>query len=171
MLAEFLANLGENAIIVFAVGIGGVAGMTVEHWYAKMQREAWKAKRGYSRKWSPNTNWRSPDKEAFDPAAQLRLVTGAKFKARRLLNASEARLFSAVERAVVEETSDWRVMAQVSLGDQFQTGGPVAGQCQGRSVACHRRCGASSRHCRRPRRNQERSAAKGWRGIYRSRAG
>jgi hypothetical protein len=52
-----------------------------------------------------------------DAADQLRTVMKAEFKPQRLLNKSEARLFKAVDRQVLEARPGWQVMAQVSLGE------------------------------------------------------
>lgn len=53
----------------------------------------------------------------LDAADQLRLVMGAEFKAQRLLNRGEWKVFAAAERAVRDQGLGWRVMAQVSLGE------------------------------------------------------
>ena len=52
-----------------------------------------------------------------DAADQLRTVMQADFKAQRLLNKSEARLFKAIDKMVLSMRPDWQVMAQVSLGE------------------------------------------------------
>ena len=52
-----------------------------------------------------------------DAADQLRTVMKADFKAQRLLNKSEARLFKALDKMVIELRPGWQVMAQVSLGE------------------------------------------------------
>ena len=57
----------------------------------------------------------SPPK--FDAADQLRIVERAVFKPRRLLNRGEQRLFALLERVCAEHAPDWRVMAQVSMGE------------------------------------------------------
>ena len=51
-----------------------------------------------------------------DAADQLRTVMKADFKAQPLLNKSEARLFKAMDKMVIElAPPGWQVMAQVSL--------------------------------------------------------
>jgi hypothetical protein len=51
-------------------------------------------------------------------ADQLRTVMQAEFRPRRLLNKSEARLFRAMDKLVIElAPPGWQVMAQVSLGE------------------------------------------------------
>ena len=52
-----------------------------------------------------------------DAADQFRTVMKADFKAQPLLNKSEARLFRAIDKMVLELRPDWQVMAQVSLGE------------------------------------------------------
>lgn len=52
-----------------------------------------------------------------DRSAQLREVECAQFTARKLLNVGETRVFAALEAACAAEQLDWRVMAQVSLGE------------------------------------------------------
>jgi hypothetical protein len=52
-----------------------------------------------------------------DAADQLRTVMKAEFKAQPLLNKSEARLFRAIDKMVLDMRPDWQVMAQVSLGE------------------------------------------------------
>jgi hypothetical protein len=52
-----------------------------------------------------------------DAAEQLRTVMQAEFKPQRLLNRSEARLFRAIDKMVLELRPNWKVMAQVSLGE------------------------------------------------------
>ncbi|MGB3712538.1 MAG: DUF2726 domain-containing protein [Erythrobacter sp.] len=52
-----------------------------------------------------------------DAADQLRTVMNADFKSRPLLNQPEAKVFKALDEAVVERNPQWQVMAQVSLGE------------------------------------------------------
>ncbi len=52
-----------------------------------------------------------------DPLDQLRVVMGATYEKRRLLSRSEAKVFYAAERAIRDLKLNWRVMAQVSLGE------------------------------------------------------
>ena len=65
-----------------------------------------------------------------DPAQfasdQLAKVMRASFHAKRLMSASEARLFMAVERELKARSLPWRVMAQVSLGEVVRSSDPEA---------------------------------------------
>jgi hypothetical protein len=53
----------------------------------------------------------------------------ADFKPQRLLNKSEARLFSAIDKWVIELRPRWQVMAQVSLGEILKCEDKAAYAC------------------------------------------
>ena len=106
--------------IVFFVGL--LAGIQFEKASAKERRAQWRNKKGWGRggkdKWMPFQP--KPDRlpeKVPDAADQLRTVMKADFKAQRLLNKSEARLFKAIDKQVLEARPGWQVMAQVSLGE------------------------------------------------------
>jgi hypothetical protein len=52
-----------------------------------------------------------------DAAEQLRAVMASTFTAKNILSRTEAGVMRAAERAITEAGLDWRVMAQVSLGE------------------------------------------------------
>lgn len=58
-----------------------------------------------------------PQADVFDGPEQLRIVTDAVFTRKPLMSRAEARVFFAVERAIRAAQLNWRVMAQVSLGE------------------------------------------------------
>jgi hypothetical protein len=64
-----------------------------------------------------------------DAADQLRTVMKAEFKPQRLLNKSEARLFRAIDRQVLEARPGWQVMAQESLGEILRCEDKAAYAC------------------------------------------
>jgi hypothetical protein len=65
-----------------------------------------------------------------DAADQLRTVMRAEFKAQPLLNKSEARLFRAIDKMVIElAPPGWQVMAQVSLGEILRSEDKAAYAC------------------------------------------
>jgi hypothetical protein len=64
-----------------------------------------------------------------DAADQLRIVMHADFKPQSLLNKSEARLFKAVDKQVLEARPGWQVMAQVSLGEILKCEDKAAYAC------------------------------------------
>ena len=107
------SDLGWLLVIIAAAAF--LAGLCGERLRAKLARQAWQKRRwrggeGVSFK----TGARAP---VTDPAEQLRLVMGARFEKRRLLSRSEARVLYAAERAINTADLQWRVMAQVSLGE------------------------------------------------------
>ena len=59
----------------------------------------------------------APHSPAFDTAEQLRVVERAIFRRQKLLNRGEARLLRVLDDACGAIAPDWRVMAQVSLGE------------------------------------------------------
>jgi hypothetical protein len=91
--------------VVIIAAAAFLAGLCGERLRAKLAHQAWQKRRSRS----PST----------DPTEQLRLVMGARFEKRRLLSRSEAHVLYAAERAIKKSAADlnWRVMAQVSLGE------------------------------------------------------
>ena len=61
-----------------------------------------------------NTGKKAPEDFA---AEQLKTVSRAQFASRSLLNRAEAKVFAALDKAVIGRNSGWQVMAQVSLGE------------------------------------------------------
>lgn len=60
---------------------------------------------------------KGPKTQADYAADQLKRVSAAPFMACALLNASEAKVFEALHKAVIARNPQWQVMAQVSLGE------------------------------------------------------
>ena len=103
-----------------------LAGLHFDRLRADLARQAWR-----KRRWGTPQPWRKrrwergqaevPSKTVevpvTDAAEQLRLVMGAEFEKRPLLSRSEAQVLYAAERAVSTADLNWRVMAQVSLGE------------------------------------------------------
>ena len=116
-----------ETVVLFAMFLAGAfVGIQIEKALAKQRRAAWK--RRHSGKWDkrgPNGKPLpfQPKAHALPPkvpdaAAQLRTVMLADFKPQPLLNKSEARLFRAMDKMVIElAPPGWQVMAQVSLGE------------------------------------------------------
>ena len=99
------------ALFAFVVALG-----FLEAKFRNKRQKHWRRRR----EWGGDRNFR-PRHEAVpkvpDAADQLRTVMRADFKAQRLLNKSEARLFKAIDKMVLSLRPDWQVMAQVSLGE------------------------------------------------------
>lgn len=86
-------------LAVFFGAAIGIAGERFRHRWERLERRA---------KFGPPSR---------DASAQLRLVTGSGFRARKLMSKSEARVFYVAERALRSTGSRCRVMAQVNLGE------------------------------------------------------
>lgn len=103
----------SNVILVFIV----VAVVT----FAIGNRFLGKSK-GYRPRWRHRNNVVNLEKgprrpDLTDSAEQLRIVSNAIFRAQRLLSKQESLVFGAVEQSLKRQNSNWRVMAQVSLGE------------------------------------------------------
>ncbi len=86
-------------LAVFFGAAIGIAGERFRHRWERLERRA---------KFGPPSR---------DASAQLRLVTGSGFRARKLMSKPEARVFYVAERALRSTGSRCRVMAQVNLGE------------------------------------------------------
>lgn len=123
MLEDHLAFLIDNWPWYVALVIAVLLGAQIERGLGARYRRT-----GRGRGWrGPRARSRNADFErlvfgniprpTFDHADQLREVERATFSSRPLLNKSEARLLRVIEAALVEVAPEWRVMAQVSLGE------------------------------------------------------
>ncbi len=120
---EFLQDHPFAFVIVLA--IGAFLGMFVERLVETQDKEKrkayWRGRRSAGGKWTKTkrgARTTSPEPGSTDFAAdQLKLVSKAKFTSRSLLNKSEAKVFDALDTAVISRNSGWQVMAQVSLGE------------------------------------------------------
>jgi hypothetical protein len=114
----------DTIALIAMLAFGVFVGMRLEKEFAKQRRAEW-------RKRNPQASGKKGDvtegpwasklglvpAKVPDAADQLRMVMKADFKAQALLNKSEARLFKAIDRQVLEARPGWQVMAQVSLGE------------------------------------------------------
>jgi hypothetical protein len=119
MPPELAALLEKPSLLIALLAVGAMAGIAAEKFMSQLRRHAWRRKnRG---RWSKNGAWQAARYPAPprppDAADQLRIVMGADFEVRPLLNRSEARVFKELDRVVVGCNSSWQVMAQVSLGE------------------------------------------------------
>jgi hypothetical protein len=65
----------------------------------------------------PDVLARSSNLPSSDPAEQLRAVMAGTFTAKNVLSRTEAGVMRAAEKAIAEAGLNWRVMAQVALGE------------------------------------------------------
>ena len=109
--AEWLPYFVGILAFIFALNF-------LEAKFGRKKRGRWRR----SSRWKNRTQYQ-PRHDALpgrvpDAADQLRTVMRADFKAQPLLNKSEARLFRAMDKLVIElAPPGWQVMAQVSLGE------------------------------------------------------
>ncbi len=130
--------LDRPLALLIVLLIGGVIGIAIErtvsaaerarkraYWQGRNQRPGKRGAGGVPDRaaYAPEVNPRSnrealTQKNAADFAAdQLKLVSKASFTPRPLLNRGEAKVFAALDKAVIARNPGWQVMAQVSLGE------------------------------------------------------
>ncbi|MBR0697012.1 DUF2726 domain-containing protein [Bradyrhizobium lablabi] len=124
----------QGSLVVIIAVAAFLAGRCSERLRARLARQAWHKRKARWRRGEGvpfKAGWRRADgvvpfkREAApvtDAAEQLRLVMGAEFEKRPLLSRSEAQVLYAAERAVNTADLNWRVMAQVSLGEVLACG-------------------------------------------------
>lgn len=127
MPPDLIAQLYQPLLLLAVLLSGVVAGSFLEHYHSKLRRQAWRERNrwGWKSKSQEDRSVRTPWRAKADAAAskqpdaadQLRIVMDASFTIQPLLNKSEARLFKELDRTVISCNPDWRVMAQVSLGE------------------------------------------------------
>lgn len=122
-MIDALLRFASLDTLVFALVLGGVAaGIGLERLLPRSGRRQ-------TRKGRRSQPWQAPSVPQIsiaDPAEQLRVVAAAEFTKQTLLNKQEAKVLRAAECAVAESGVDWRVMAQVSLGEILRTQNPRA---------------------------------------------
>lgn len=123
-MIDGLARIASLDTIVFALVLVGVAaGVALERLVFRAARKPNRRKNWNSRQRQPAA---PPPISIIDPAEQLRVVCTSEFTKQTLLNRQEAKVLRAAERAVAEHGIDWRVMAQVNLGEILRTQNPRA---------------------------------------------
>lgn len=124
MPPEIIALIDKPWLLILVLGAGAALGIAVERFtegVKRAERSAYWKGRNWQRK-GPNlrTIERRERGQAISAdlaANQLRTVSGANFTSRALLNRSEAKVFGALDKAVIARNPGWQVMAQVSLGE------------------------------------------------------
>lgn len=124
---ETLDFLLSRPIALFVVlAIGAAIGIAVEKIATQADRDKrkayWRGRNAGKAKRGGNVHPIKPVKEAEARSAdfaadQLKIVSKAHFTSRSLLNKSEAKVFDALDKAVIARNPGWQVMAQVSLGE------------------------------------------------------
>jgi hypothetical protein len=124
MPPEFAELIGTPVGLIFTLCAGVLIGIGLEKFARWQNRQKWHRRNGNRGKVVLFERERIPD-----AADQLRTVMKADFKAQRLLNKSETRLFKAIDKWVIELRPGWQVMAQVSLGEILRTENRAAYAC------------------------------------------
>jgi hypothetical protein len=106
------AALPFEAVLAAASAIAFLAGAGFDRTWWRLRRRAGRPGRA-----RPSLALVPRAPAAFDAAEQLRAIERAPFSARPLLNRGEVRLLRVLDEACAAEAPDWRVMAQVSLGE------------------------------------------------------
>lgn len=122
MLDDLLALLDKPHVLLVVMVLGGVIGMMIANASHRIDQENrrayWRgrnAARPITRPWVAN---RGRNEHLIDTATdQLKAVMNAEFQPRRLLNKSEAQVFAALDRIVGARNSQWKVLAQVCVGE------------------------------------------------------
>lgn len=116
--------LDRPIALLIVLGIGAAIGMTLERLFEKADREKrcayWRGRNAAKKVPNIKTIERAEREQIGKTdfaAEQLKVVSRAKFSSRSLLNKSEAKVFDALDKAVIERNPGWQVMAQVSLGE------------------------------------------------------
>jgi len=124
MPPELIALINNPVLLIAILFVGALIGIQVERFVRWDRRRKWQGRKQRDSKVLPFERERVPD-----AADQLRTVMRADFKAQPLLNKSEARLFKAVDKQVLEARPGWQVMAQVSLGEILRCEDAAAYAC------------------------------------------
>lgn len=136
MPPEISALIDKPHLLVAVLFVGAFFGMLVEQFVTKQRRAEWRRRNAWrwEKKGRPATSLRTNETaKPTDPLAaaadQLRTVMAADFKPQPLLNKKEVRVFASLNQIVAEVAPDWRVMAQVSLGEVLRSENDEAYRC------------------------------------------
>jgi hypothetical protein len=130
MPPELVALIDNPLLLIAILFVGAILGIFVEKFVNWQNRREWRRRRerrGQVVPFQPKQDAIVP--KVPDAADQLRTVMKAEFKAQPLLNRSEARLFKAIDKWVIELRPGWQVMAQVSLGEILRCEDKAAYAC------------------------------------------
>ena len=125
MPLEILALIDKPLLLIAVLAVGAALGIAVERLtegQKRAERRAYWQGRNRGKRGDPFAAIKGGAKTGPADAGaiatgQLACVMGAEFRARPLLNRPEAKLFKALDAAVIARNPGWQVMAQVSLGE------------------------------------------------------
>lgn len=118
MAQELNALLDHPVLLLIVMAVGGVIGIVLENALNRIDHEKrrayWRGRNAARGKRGKVLPVKEPEVRGAD---QLKIVMRADFKARSLLNKSEARVFRELDRMVIARNPGWQVMAQVCVGE------------------------------------------------------
>ena len=118
MGADLQYLIDRPVLLIATLFVGAMIGIGIEKFVRWDNRRKWQRRQERRGKVVPlERKAEAAPARVPDAADQLRTVMKADFKAQPLLNKSEARLFKALDKMVIEMRPGWQVMAQVSLGE------------------------------------------------------
>jgi hypothetical protein len=131
MPPEIVALIDKPVLLILILFVGAMIGVGIEKFVRWDNRRKWQRRQQRRGKVVPfeRKPQAAPAPKIPDAADQLRTVMKADFKAQPLLNKSEARLFKALDKMVIEMRPGWQVMAQVSLGEILKSADKDAYLC------------------------------------------
>jgi hypothetical protein len=130
MPPELAPLLQKFAPLAVLLAVGAWMGMALQRFISRIRARAWRS-RYDSSDYNTAQTWATPteDSKTLDAVEQLRIVMGAEFSARPLLNQGESRVFEELCQTVARCRPGWRVMAQVSLGEILRSKDAEAFSC------------------------------------------
>jgi hypothetical protein len=129
MPPEILVLIDNPVLVIGLLCTGFLAGVALENFARKQNLAEWRRRNAWrwQKKQRPTTP--APATPMTTALEQLRTVKRAKFKPQALLNKSEAQVFSSLNKIIEQVAPDWRVMAQVSLGEVLRCNDEEAYRC------------------------------------------
>ncbi|EJT01485.1 DUF2726 domain-containing protein [Rhizobium sp. CCGE 510] len=134
-----IADFEKPELLIAALFVGIIIGMTVEQFLATMSKQTWLERsksRSEEQRWNERIVRRpwlqtpaAVPSRPVDAADQLRIVMRSDFAIQPLLNKSEARVFRELDSVVIGCNSSWQVMAQVSMGEILRSADADAYSC------------------------------------------
>ncbi len=131
MPLDLISVVEEFWPVALLLAVGAWLGMGLQRFISKLRARSWRRRNASLNQGSPPASQAPTNKHARAQIAveQLRIVMDADFTARPLLSQSEARVFEELCRIVTRCKPEWRVMAQVSLGEILRSTNSEAFSC------------------------------------------
>jgi hypothetical protein len=135
MSPEILALTHSSAPLFAVLAVGFLLGVALEKAARKQNLAEWRRRKAWrlGKKPCAPTSLRAIEGGKADPLTtatdQLRIVMRSNFEPQPLLNRKEVQVFTSLNQIVADLAPDWRVMAQVSLGEVLRSEDDDAYRC------------------------------------------